>query len=66
MTTLLRSYDVVVSGAGPVGSIACLALSKCQALKNILMIEKQKPTFALSEVPNQRVYSINPASLRIF
>lgn len=57
--------DIIISGAGPVGSLAALALSRSQYLNKILLIEKFKPNLQLSTIPNQRVYSINTSSLRI-
>ena len=38
MSILKKGYDVIISGAGPVGSIAALALSKTPYIENILLI----------------------------
>lgn len=38
MSILRNVYDVVVSGAGPVGSIAALAFSKTPYLNHILVV----------------------------
>jgi 2-polyprenyl-6-methoxyphenol hydroxylase-like FAD-dependent oxidoreductase len=48
MSIIKKSYDVIISGAGPVGSIAALALSKTPYIQNILIIEKYKPKLALT------------------
>ena len=65
MSVAKAAYDIIISGAGPVGSLTALALSRSQYLNKILLIEKFKPNLQLSTIPNQRVYSINTSSLRI-
>ncbi|EGR27367.1 ubiquinone biosynthesis coq6 family protein, putative [Ichthyophthirius multifiliis] len=61
-----ETYDIIISGCGPVGlSFAC-ALSNSMYFKNqkakILMLDSQKLEENLTDIPHQRVYSINYSS----